>query len=84
MLQKPSSRSKNSDHKRYLTKRLRLWKEGKLTEIISEAEEIQRLITTKDARKKEDLKKGFTRLMLSGKARQALKLVDCNSEIIQH
>ena len=81
MLQKPSARSKNSDHKRYLTKRLRLWKEGKLTEIISEAEEIQRRITTKDARKKEDLKKGFTRLMLLGKVRQALKLVDCNSEI---
>ena len=40
MLQKPSSRSKNKDHSRYLHKRLLLWKEGKLQEIISEVEEI--------------------------------------------
>ena len=33
MLQKPSRRSKTKDHKRYLSKRLQWWKDGKIAEI---------------------------------------------------
>ena len=36
MLQKPSANSKKKDHTRYLQKRLTLWKEGRIMEIISE------------------------------------------------
>ena len=80
MLQKPSARSKTKDHSRYLSKRLLLWSEGRLDEIISEAETIQRKLMS-SVRKKESVIRGFTRLMLEGKVKQALKLVDANSEI---
>ena len=42
MLQKPSTKSKNRDHLRYLEKRLKMWKNGELTEIMLEGEEIQK------------------------------------------
>ena len=42
MLQKPARRSKTGDHKRYLTKRLKWWRDGKLSNLLAECEEIQR------------------------------------------
>ena len=81
MLQKPSQRSKNKDHVRYLTKRLSLWKEGCLDKLLSEGEEIQKRMTSKNERKKESNLKGFRRLMMEGKVRQALKLVDSENDI---
>ena len=74
MLQKPSKKSKKSDHTRYLKKRLGLWKEGRIQEIVLEVEQIQkRLISSK---RSEDAKeRGFARLMLEGKVSKALKLV---------
>ena len=81
MLQKPSSRSKNKDHSRYLHKRLLLWKEGKLQEIISEVEEIQRRISKSTRKKEESTTRGFTRLMMEGKVKQALRLVDSDNVI---
>ena len=42
MLQKPSRKSKTKDHIRYLEKRLGLWKEGRLDDLVSEGKEIQR------------------------------------------
>ena len=81
MLQKPSQRSKNKDHVRYLTKRLSLWKEGCLDKLLSEGEEIQKRMTSKKERNKESNLKGFRRLMMEGKVRQALKLVDSENDI---
>ena len=82
MLQKPSSKSKPSDHSRYLAKRLTLWKEGKLKEIMSEAKEIQKRWPAQKARAKEEGKlRGFTRMMMAGKVKQALKLVDTDNVI---
>ena len=80
MLQKPSSRSKNCDHTRYLKQRLDLWKKGNLNLLLSECEEIQKRL--QNARKKEEaVAKGFTRLMMEGKVRKALKLIDADSLI---
>jgi len=82
MLQKPSARSKSKDHSRYLLKRLQSWKEGSLEEIISEAEVIQKRMTTSSKKKKEEGKvRGFSRLMMEGKVRQALRLVDADNMI---
>ena len=81
MLQKPSARSKTMDHVRYLKKRLTLWKEGKLDEVMAECEEIQKKIT-RSKRKPEETRRGFTRLAMSGKVRQALKLVDADSDVV--
>ena len=57
-----------------------MWKEGKIDELLSEGDEIQRRIQS-TKRKEEDSKKGFTRLMMFRKVRQALKLIDANSEV---
>ena len=82
MLQKPGQKSKASDHSRYLTKRLQWWKDGKLKEIMSEAEEIQkRLPPPKGESEEEDKLRGFTRLMMEGKVKQALKLVNTDNVI---
>ena len=80
MLQKPSKKSKNKDHIRYLVKRIKLWKEGKLSALISEGKEIQKRLQS-SSRKEEEMIKGFSRLMLLGKVRQALKLVDTENDI---
>ena len=82
MLQKPSSKSKHSDHSRYLSKRLTWWKEGKLKDIMSEAKEIQRRLSAPKRRSKEEGKlRGFTRMMMTGKVKQALRLVDADNVI---
>ena len=81
MLQKPGPRSKTHDHNRYLVKRLQLWKDGKIEELLLEAEEIQRRMLKSKKRKKEGLVRGFTRLMFDGKVRQALKLIDADNEV---
>ena len=81
MLQKPSAKSKKKDHMKYLTKRLDWWKSGNLEELIQEGEEIQRRMKNSPRKEKSDLK-GFTRLMLEGKVKQALKLIDENNGIV--
>ena len=82
MLQKPSARSKSKDHSRYLLKRLQWWNEGCLEEIMSEAEEIQRRMATTSKKRKEEAKgRGFSRLMMEGKVKQALRLVDADNTI---
>lgn len=80
MLQKPSAKSKNKDHTKYLVKRLALWKEGKLKMLMSECREIQKRLKS-SSQKKEEIIRGFTRLMMQGKVRQALKLIDSENDI---
>ena len=81
MLQKPSSKSKPSDNSRYLAKRLKLWKEGKLDAIMSEAVEIQRRLPASKVRVEEGKLRGFTRMMMAGKLKQASKLVNADNVI---
>ena len=80
MLQKPSSTSKTKDHVRYLKKRLSLWKEGNIDLLMSECEEVQSRLKL-SARKQEDVKRGYTKLMMFGKVKQAMKLIDCENNI---
>ena len=81
ILQKPSAKSKANDHVRYLTKRLKLWEEGKLKELMSECKEIQKRLSVSKRKTSESATRGFARLMMLGKVRQALKLIDANSDI---
>ena len=80
LLQKPSARSKAKDHTRCLKKRITLWKEGKVNELLSEGSEIQKRLGS-SKKKKEANERGFIRLMLEGKVGQALKLVDASNEV---
>ena len=81
MLQKPSAKSKNKDHVRYLKKRLDLWREGKVEEIVSECMEIQRRLQTSKQAQDKSKQKRFTNLMMMGKVKDAIKLLDADSEI---
>ena len=80
MLQKPSQNSKKADHTRNLKRRLNMWKKGELRELFSECAEIQKRLK-KSKRKEENASRGFVRLMMEGRVRQALKLVNADTDI---
>ena len=82
MLQKPSAKSKNRDHVRYLEKRLSWWKEGKLEELIEEGKAIQKSLMKLNESKRQSELKAFTRLMLQGQLKKALKFVDEDDSIV--
>ena len=81
MLQKPSAKSKGKDHTRYLNKRLEIWKKGKLIELMSECRVIQNRMKQTKERQTTSNNRGFTRLMLLGKVKQALKLINEENDI---
>ena len=81
LLWKPSHKSKNREHVKYLNKRMEWWKHGKLEELISECEAIQKRLKRSVKTKKESDLKAFCRLMLQGQVKQALKIVDHASDI---
>ena len=82
MLQKPSAKSKNRDHIRYLEKRLKWWTEFKLDELVEEGRAIQKNLSRLQESKSSSDLKAFTRLMLQGKLKSALKFVDEDDSIV--
>ena len=83
ILQKPSKRSKAKDHKQCVTRRMQLWKEGNICEIMREVRYIQRKITTsKKQCTAEDISKTFAKLMMQGKVSVALKYLDNESSSV--
>ena len=57
-----------------------MWKKGELRELFSECAEIQKRLK-KSKRKEENASRGFVRLMMEGRVRQALKLVNADTDI---
>ena len=83
ILQKPSKQSKAKDHKQCVTRRMQLWKEGNICEIMREVRCIQRKITTsKKQRTAEDISKTFAKLMMQGKVSVALKYLHNKSSSV--
>ncbi len=76
MLQRPSSKSKAKENAKYLETRLQLWSAGKVQEIMDECNEIQKKLTKKLQKKKENKDKAFCRLMLLGKVGPAMKFIN--------
>jgi len=64
LLQKPSLKSKNIEHVKYLNKRLEWWEHRKLQELISECEAIQTRLKKSVINKKQSDWKTFCRLMI--------------------
>ena len=73
LLQKPHARSKTKEHIACLERRMVLWLEGKIEKLISEEKCIQKHLTSNATAEMqmEKIARGFNRLMLQGKARQA-------------
>ena len=76
LLQKPSKNSKSKDHIRFLEKRMDMWKNGKLSKLISEGEAIQKHISQGKKKSTSDKKlKRFISLMEEGKISAALRCI---------
>ena len=81
LLQKPSAKSKAKEHTAALERRLRLWREGELTDIWKECVIIQKkLTTTKPQRSQEDISRTFSKLMFEGKVGPALRFLEENAD----
>ena len=77
LLQKPHAKSKTKEHVACLERRMALWMEGNIDKLILEGKCIQKyLITSGKAEiELEKISRGFNRLMLQGKTRQAVRLI---------
>ncbi len=78
LLQKPSSKSKAKEHTSHLERRLKLWTEGKLDDLLHEGDTIQqKLIYHQSSRHKgeDQTARIFSKLMMEGKVRAALRLI---------
>ena len=76
LLQKPSSKSKTKDHSAALKRRMALWDEGNIDELIHEGETIQKhLKSNKTSRSIDDISKEFVKKMSKGNINGAIKLL---------
>ena len=80
MLQKPAKTSKAKEHTQALARRLQLWNEGKLDELLRECTIIQQKLSSSKKRTPDDAARIFSRLMFVGKIKAALKFLDANSD----
>ena len=77
LLQKPSKTSKAKDHLKASERRLRLWEEGNITELVNENKTIQdRLPSTNSRMNIEKLSSKFKQLMQKSSVNGALRLLN--------
>ena len=79
MLQKPSKNSKTAEHKSHLTRRLDLWRTGKIDELVRESEGIQKRLRASKKPDQYHKQKVFSRLMLEGKVNAAMNWLTSKS-----
>ena len=75
LLQKPHPRSKARDHVVHLERRLQLWLDGRLDELLKEGRTIQRQLLRNPPKQQEDTARVFAKLMMEGKVWAALRIV---------
>ena len=74
LLQKPAKRSKTAQHVEALKRRLPLWTEGKIDELLREGKTIQQRIK-RNKQSKEHIEQVFVRLMFQGKVSAAMRWI---------
>ena len=77
LLQKPHSKSKTKEHIAHLERRMNLWSEGNVDALLSEGKCIQKHVPSnvRATMEMEKIARGFNRLMLQGRIRQAVRLI---------
>lgn len=81
LLQKSSKTSKSKDHSNALSRRLELWKNGHIADLIAEGETIQRRLTASNSSKSiEAISKDFVLKMGKGNINGAIKILTNNME----
>ena len=74
VLQKPSQKSKARDHQECLAKRLALWKDGKICELLREGRSVQKRLVRSHQKKDSPHKaKIFAKLVMEGQINSALR-----------
>ena len=77
LLQKTSMKCKRSETKQHLKRRLQLWKNGDINDLLSEGVSLQnRLQNTSKTKSAEETARKFSRLMSEGKVNPAIRLLD--------
>ena len=74
LLQRPHHRSSNHNNKQCLERRLQLWNDGDLLQLLQEGRTIQRRLQPSKACSSTDTASIFARLMFQGKVKAALRL----------
>ena len=85
MLQKPHTKSKAHDHISCLQRRLSLWEKGDILNLLKEGKALQKSLTssqppTRDTADVALTARRFSKLMMEGRVRAALKLLSDNSD----
>ncbi len=79
LLQKPHSKSKSKDHITCLRRRLTLWENGDIAELLKEGKAIQNHVRTSSRRtdkiNEARMARTFSKLMMEGKVRSAFRLL---------
>ena len=75
LLQKPSRKSKSKEHSEALERRLLLWKNGNIEELLQEMKEIQNKLEKTNKRSADQTAKSFAKLVFEGKLKSALRLL---------
>lgn len=77
LLQKPSFKSSSKQHSQSLKRRLELWESDDLNKLFNESSTIQaKLPTNPKGMNDENLSKTFAKLVLEGKIKAAMELLD--------
>ena len=80
LLQKPGKRSKTKDHICHLKRRLDLWHNGDIRELLDEGRSIQARLISRKAKGKNDIDNHiFRSLMAQGKVKSALRYISSDS-----
>ena len=77
--QKPCKSSRSKDHVRHLQRRLTLWQNGDIEELLSEGRCIQSHLSNHKNSTKNNIARVFSNLMFQGKVRNAINLLSRNS-----
>ena len=84
VLQKPHAKSKVREHISCLERRLSLWGEGNITELLREGKAIQRPLKShrpqRDVNSDASKARKFSKLMMEGKVRAALRLLSTENQ----
>ena len=81
LLQKPSRKSKSKEHSQCLNRRLKLWAEGRINDLVLEGRTIQKYLPKNRSSDSEEsrLAQRFAQLMTTGKIQAALRLLSEDS-----
>ena len=84
LLQKPGRKSKSKEHAQALERRLQLWSDGKIEELLRELAEIQGKLEKSGNKKDADqTAKSFAKLVFEGKMKSALRLLTTESKPLE-